>query len=259
MQVPFYIGFAVLETSPYLILFIYHLFKTVSNSNYTAWSDWMLVSKKFGEELIAYFPRYDTSHIENHAPNNSSIVACVFVTAITFVSSRCLATIRGFLPSRCLATIGEIHRHTHRATWSHKTNLFFLNKSSGLIMNWKIFGRNWSWPNLKYFPRNSPGGTEENHTKFRQKDLYFVRNSKWAPVECKSEVSPLGHNWLRNLPSQLWEHPADVRIVATPSCLTVSSCFRVCLRFIQTEPLNILIHPFRPFLTHLNTYYHRTA
>jgi hypothetical protein len=28
--------------------------------------------KKFWEELIAYFPRYDTGHIENDASNNSS-------------------------------------------------------------------------------------------------------------------------------------------------------------------------------------------
>jgi hypothetical protein len=55
--------------------------------------------KKFWEELIAYFPSYDTGHIENDASNNSSIVACVFVTAVTF------------LPSRCL-TIGDTHTDT---------------------------------------------------------------------------------------------------------------------------------------------------
>jgi hypothetical protein len=59
-------------------------------------------NKKFWEELIAYFPWYDTGHIENDATNNSSTVACVFVTAVTF------------LPSRCLATIGGIHIQTHR-------------------------------------------------------------------------------------------------------------------------------------------------
>jgi hypothetical protein len=63
--------------------------------------------KKFWEEVIAYFPSYDAGHIENDASNNSSIVACVFVTAV-----RCLATIGGFLPSRCLATIGNTHAHT---------------------------------------------------------------------------------------------------------------------------------------------------
>jgi hypothetical protein len=83
-------------------------------------------NKMCWEELIAYFPWYDTGHIENDASNNASIVACVFVTAVTllpsrclatiggFLLSRCVATIRGFLPSRCLATIGGgTHRHTH--------------------------------------------------------------------------------------------------------------------------------------------------
>jgi hypothetical protein len=36
-------------------------------------------NKKFCEELIAYFPWYDTCHIENDASKNSSIVACVFL------------------------------------------------------------------------------------------------------------------------------------------------------------------------------------
>jgi hypothetical protein len=31
--------------------------------------------------------------IENSAPNDSSIVACVFIAAVTFLPSRCLATI----------------------------------------------------------------------------------------------------------------------------------------------------------------------
>jgi hypothetical protein len=63
---------------------------------------------KFWEELISYFPWYGTGHIEN-ASDNSSIVACVFVTTVTFLPNRCLATMRGFLPSRCLATIDGIH------------------------------------------------------------------------------------------------------------------------------------------------------
>jgi hypothetical protein len=42
------------------------------------------MNKKFWEELIAYFPCYDTGHIENDASNNSSIVACVFGTEVTF-------------------------------------------------------------------------------------------------------------------------------------------------------------------------------
>jgi hypothetical protein len=45
----------------------------------------LILNKKFWEELIAYFPWYDTGHIENDASNNSSIVACAFVTAATFL------------------------------------------------------------------------------------------------------------------------------------------------------------------------------
>jgi hypothetical protein len=58
----------------------------------------------------------DTGHIENDASNNYSIVACVFVTAVTLLPSRCLATIRGFLPSRCLATIGNTQTRTEKST-----------------------------------------------------------------------------------------------------------------------------------------------
>jgi hypothetical protein len=60
-------------------------------------------NKKFWEELIAYFPWYDTDRIENGVSNKSSIVACVFVTAVTFLPSRCLATIGAFLPNRDVA------------------------------------------------------------------------------------------------------------------------------------------------------------
>jgi hypothetical protein len=70
-------------------------------------------NNKFRQELIAYFPRYDTDHIENDASNNSSIVACVFVTAVTFLPSRCLATIGFFtgpLPSN---DRGEQQTHTY--------------------------------------------------------------------------------------------------------------------------------------------------
>jgi hypothetical protein len=63
--------------------------------------------EKFWEKLIAYFPWYDTGHIENDASNNSSTVACVFVIAVTFLPSRCLATIGGYLPSRYLALLRE--------------------------------------------------------------------------------------------------------------------------------------------------------
>jgi hypothetical protein len=54
------------------------------------------LNKEFWEQLIAYFPWYDTDCIENDASNNSSILACAFVAAETCLL-RC-----------CLATIGEI-------------------------------------------------------------------------------------------------------------------------------------------------------
>jgi hypothetical protein len=59
-------------------------------------------NKEFWEELIAYFPWYDTDLIENDVSNNSSIAACVFVTAGTFLLNRCIATIEGFLPNRAV-------------------------------------------------------------------------------------------------------------------------------------------------------------
>jgi hypothetical protein len=61
-------------------------------------------------------------HIENDASNNS-IIACVFVTAVTFLPSRCLATTGRFLPSRCVGPIGG--GYTQTATWSHKPIIFF--------------------------------------------------------------------------------------------------------------------------------------
>jgi hypothetical protein len=57
-------------------------------------------NKKFWEELIACFPWYDTDPIENDASNNSYIIACVFVTMVTFLPSHCLATVGRFLPKR---------------------------------------------------------------------------------------------------------------------------------------------------------------
>jgi hypothetical protein len=49
----------------------------------------------FWEELIACVPLYDTDSIENDASNSSSIVACVFVSAVKFLPSRCLTAIEG--------------------------------------------------------------------------------------------------------------------------------------------------------------------
>jgi hypothetical protein len=38
-----------------------------------------------------------TERMENDASNNSSIVTCVFIAAVTFLPSRCLAMIRGYI------------------------------------------------------------------------------------------------------------------------------------------------------------------
>jgi hypothetical protein len=35
-------------------------------------------------------------------------------------------------------------------------------------MNWKGFGRKWSWPNFKALSRHLPGGSKENHKIFRE-------------------------------------------------------------------------------------------
>jgi hypothetical protein len=64
-------------------------------------------NKKYWEELIAYFPWYDKGYIENDASNNSSIVACVFVTAVTFLPSND----KGIFTEPFLTTIGG---YTHR-------------------------------------------------------------------------------------------------------------------------------------------------
>jgi hypothetical protein len=67
------------------------------------------VTLKSWEELIAYFPWYDTGHIEKDASNHSSIAAFVLVTAVTFPQSRCLATIGGY-------TDTHTHAYTQTAT-----------------------------------------------------------------------------------------------------------------------------------------------
>jgi hypothetical protein len=112
-------------------LFSTHISSSLStNSLHFSWvrlhqDNNIFSNNKLWEELIAYFPWYDTGHIENNASNNFSIVACVLFTAVTFLPSRCLATIRRFLPARCLATIrgllpsrflstiGYTYTHTH--------------------------------------------------------------------------------------------------------------------------------------------------
>jgi hypothetical protein len=93
-----------------------------------------------------YFPWYDTGHIENNASNNSSIVVCVFVTAVTFPPSRFLATKGDFyrteplpsnykgiftepLPSNDKWGYTDTHRQT--TTCSHKPTQFFRSRKVG--------------------------------------------------------------------------------------------------------------------------------
>jgi hypothetical protein len=52
-------------------------------------------SKKFWEELTAYYPWYGKDRKENDASHNY-IVACVFVTAVNFLLRSYLPTIRDF-------------------------------------------------------------------------------------------------------------------------------------------------------------------
>jgi hypothetical protein len=56
----------------------------------------IIQNNKSWEELIAYFPWYDTDSIEKYSSKNSSILAYAFVAAVTFLPSCCLATIGGY-------------------------------------------------------------------------------------------------------------------------------------------------------------------
>jgi hypothetical protein len=99
---------------------------------------------------------------------NLYVVACVFVSAVTFLPSRCLATIgeffpsrcqatiRGSLPSRCLTTIRGIHRHTHTptATWFLKKKVKLSLEQAVIPMGlWDVeapkfsrqLGHRWRW------------------------------------------------------------------------------------------------------------------
>jgi hypothetical protein len=100
LQFPLQCTSPTFPSSPLTILFILMLavitfpIETLRDqSNDAAGWDW--IKNKFLEELIAYFPWYDTDRIENYVFDNS-IVACVFVTEVTFLPSRCLATIQGY-------------------------------------------------------------------------------------------------------------------------------------------------------------------
>jgi hypothetical protein len=113
---------------------------------------------------------YDTDPIENDASKNYSTHAHVFVAAVTFLPSHCLATIwdtyihtdwwKGFMeyavvmdwgamlciPSSVKIGFGiqklvewvrftDTHTHTHTAWWSHEPTLSCQNKESRLKSN----------------------------------------------------------------------------------------------------------------------------
>jgi hypothetical protein len=73
-----------------------NLERVTGNFNWSFTPVFSLIYKKFWEELVAYFPSYDSGRIDNDVSNNSSIATCVFVTAVTFLPSHCLATVRGY-------------------------------------------------------------------------------------------------------------------------------------------------------------------
>jgi hypothetical protein len=54
------------------------------------------LKRSCGKNESPTFLWYDTDRIENNESNNSSIVMCVFVAAVTFLPSRCLTMIRGY-------------------------------------------------------------------------------------------------------------------------------------------------------------------
>jgi hypothetical protein len=73
-----------------------------------------------GKNWSPTFVWYDTGHIENNESNNSYIVACVFVTAVKFLPSRCLATIRG-------------HTYRHTDWWEGYFNYAVVKGSRAMI------------------------------------------------------------------------------------------------------------------------------
>jgi hypothetical protein len=75
---------------------------------------------KFREGLIAYFPSYDTHRKENNASSNNSIVARAFLTAVTFLLSRCLGTIRRY-------------RYRHKG-WLEGYTKYAVEMNSGVII-----------------------------------------------------------------------------------------------------------------------------
>jgi hypothetical protein len=92
-------------------------------------------------------------HIENDASKSSSIVVCIFITAVMFLPSCCLATLGGYAyRHRLMGGICEVHfrdkrskvnrvdPHTHRQYGDliSLLSFFFQNKGNRLKNEGKI-------------------------------------------------------------------------------------------------------------------------
>jgi hypothetical protein len=92
------------------------------------------LNRKLWEELLVHFPWYDTDLIENNASKNS-IVAWVFVAAVTFLPSRCLATISD---TRTWISLYETWCVYH-GTWTH-SSAYFINASHQSVCLYVFLG-----------------------------------------------------------------------------------------------------------------------
>jgi hypothetical protein len=86
-----FVAHRVGTAAAFLWVFLFHWKTLISQFNPYLLST-LHKNKRFWEELIAYFLWFDADRIEKDAPYNYSIVACIFVPAITFSPSCCLAT-----------------------------------------------------------------------------------------------------------------------------------------------------------------------
>jgi hypothetical protein len=54
------------------------------------------------------------------------------------------------------------------------------------MMNWKGFGRKWSWTNFKVLPWNLPGETEKNYERTQSgQSVAGVENQTWDVLNTK--------------------------------------------------------------------------
>jgi hypothetical protein len=49
------------------------------------------------------------------------------------------------------------------------------------MVNWKGFGRKWSWHKFGVISRHSPGGTEQNHKNLSQDSVNYMRKQSDNP------------------------------------------------------------------------------